>query len=206
MAQPGREYDVTVTNLTSGIVLTPMIAASHKADVHTFMLGESASVQLEEQAEGGSTAGLMSWLAADPDVLDIKTSGAIPPGQSVTVTLQTTGNANHISVTQMLVPTNDAFTGVSGVAVPKGNDALVLHVPAYDAGTEANDELCEHIPGPPDVCMGEGFNPSRDGAEGFVHVHRGIHGVGDLNAATFDWRNPVARIVIKRHGSESEEE
>ena len=106
----------------------------------------------------------------------------------------------------MLVPTNDGFTGVADVEVPEGNHVLVLHVPAYDAGTEANDELCAHIPGPPTVCTGEGFNPSRAGAESFVHVHRGIHGVGDLNAATFDWRNPVARIVIKRHGGSSEEE
>ncbi len=162
MAQPGRSYDVTVTNLTSGIVLTPMIAASHKAGVHTFMVGAPASVQLEEQAEGGSTAGLMSWLAADPGVLDIQTSGPIPPGQSVTVTLRTTGNADHISLSSMLVPTNDAFTGLSDAKLPEGNHVLVLHVPAYDAGTEANDELCTHIPGPPNVCTGEGFNPSRD--------------------------------------------
>ena len=25
------------------------------------------------------------------------------------------------------------------------------------------------------------------GGEGFVHIHRGIHGVGDLAPSTFDW-------------------
>jgi len=38
-----------------------------------------------------------------------------------------------------------------------------------------------------------------DGAESFVHIHRGIHGTGDLDASTKDWRNPVARIRIERH-------
>lgn len=70
--------------------------------------------------------------------------------------------------------------------------------PAYDAGTEADDELCAHIPGPPTVCGGEGFNPSQEGDVNFLHIHAGIHGVGDLSAATFDWRNPVAKIVISR--------
>jgi hypothetical protein len=32
----------------------------------------------------------------------------------------------------------------------------------------------------------------------FVHIHAGIHGVGDLQEATHDWRNPVARIAIRR--------
>jgi hypothetical protein len=65
---------------------------------------------------------------------------------------------------------------------------------AYDAGSEANTELCEHIPGPP--CG----NQARmlTGAEGFVHVHRGIHGVGDLNEAAMDWNNPVVKVVIEK--------
>ncbi|CAN0274168.1 unnamed protein product, partial [Laminaria digitata] len=30
--------------------------------------------------------------------------------------------------------------------------------------------------------------------EGVVHIQRGFHGVGDLSAANYDWRNPVAEI------------
>jgi hypothetical protein len=48
------------------------------------------------------------------------------------------------------------------------------------------------------VCAGEGFDASRDGAEGRVLVHAGIHGIGDLVAADRDWRNPVARVTIRR--------
>jgi hypothetical protein len=95
----------------------------------------------------------------------------------------------------MLVPTNDAFVAVNAVDISGGS--VNVRALAYDAGTEANDELCANIPGPPNVCGGEGFNASRKNAEGFVHVHRGIHGIGDLNAAVYDWRNPVARVSIR---------
>jgi len=34
--------------------------------------------------------------------------------------------------------------------------------------------------------------------EGRVLIHRGIQGVGQLNPSMFDWRNPGAKITIKR--------
>ncbi|VAW54461.1 hypothetical protein MNBD_GAMMA07-163 [hydrothermal vent metagenome] len=34
--------------------------------------------------------------------------------------------------------------------------------------------------------------------EGVVLIHRGMHGVGQLNPAMFDWRNPGAKITIRR--------
>ena len=71
---------------------------------------------------------------------------------------------------------------------------MTVFVPAYDAGTEINDESCDSIPGP--VCGGEGM--SGEDGEGFVSVHRGIHGVADLPAETYDWRNPVASISIRK--------
>lgn len=46
------------------------------------------------------------------------------------------------------------------------------------------------------MCGGEGFNEEE--GEGYVHIHAGVHGIGDLDAAEYDWRNPVARIVIQR--------
>ena len=48
----------------------------------------------------------------------------------------------------MLVPTNDTFFAVNGRPGPKGNDTITLVSPAYDAGTEMNDELCISLPGP----------------------------------------------------------
>lgn len=192
-------FEVIVTNLTSGQVFTPILVASHKQGVHLFMVGQPASVQLEQLAESGDVNPLSVTLMGNPNVLDVTDSGApLPPGHSATVTVNTSGRFTQISIASMLVPTNDGFFALNGVEGPKGNKSLTINVPAYDAGTERNDELCASIPGPPPVCNGEGFNASREGAEGFVHVHDGIHGIGDLEAADHDWRNPVARISIRR--------
>ena len=63
------------------------------------------------------------------------------------------------------------------------------------AGTETNNELCSHIPGP--ACGGDTGNMQDGPGEGFIHVHRGFHGVGDvLSEAGYDWRNPVAEVYI----------
>ncbi len=67
---------------------------------------------------------------------------------------------------------------------------------------ELNDELCANIPGPPGICGGVGPSPgeNNDGDEGYVHIHRGMHGIGDpkLTADVYDWRNPVAKITVIR--------
>ena len=191
-------FIVTVTNLTQGQVFTPIVAASHKNSIKLFSLGQPASEPLEILAEAGDTGPLKIALANSPAVLDIADSGApLPPGGSVTLSIATRGSFRFVSVAAMLVPTNDAFFAVNGVEGPHGREVAMHYSPAYDAGTEANDELCTHIPGPPAVCQGEGFNPSR-GADNFVHIHPGIHGIGNLSAARYDWRNPVARITIRR--------
>jgi hypothetical protein len=103
----------------------------------------------------------------------------------------------------MLVPTNDAFFAIDGVEAPRGNKELTLYAPAYDAGTERNDEKCTSAPGAFPECGGVFIPPGNGdrptgGEEGFVHVHPGIHGIGDFTPAERDWRNPVARITIRR--------
>ena len=56
---------------------------------------------------------------------------------------------------------------------------------------------CANIPGP--ACGGAGPSPdAAEGDEGYVHIHPGIHGIGDLDASEYDWRNPVAVIKIRR--------
>lgn len=40
--------------------------------------------------------------------------------------------------------------------------------------------------------------PERMPTQAIVSIHNGIHGVGSLEAATFDWRNPVGLVVIKK--------
>ena len=95
----------------------------------------------------------------------------------------------------MLVTTNDAFFAVNGVARPFRRQPGTHYAAAYDAGSEANNESCDFIPGPP---CGNGGVRMQTGSEGYVHVHAGVHGIGDLDPAAYDWRNPVARVVIQR--------
>ncbi len=192
-----RKFEVTVTNLTRGQQFTPILVASHRKGVTLFESGSEASFELEFVAEDGGVGPLTDLLLANPDVKDVTNSGGLlAPGQSVTQEVETGGGFDHVSVVAMLIPTNDGFFAINGVEGPEGNRTLTLFSPAYDAGTEPNDELCASIPGPP--CFGAGFDASRAGAEGFVHIHAGIHGIGNVMPAMRDWRNPVAKITIRR--------
>lgn len=191
-----RTYEVTVTNITGGPIFTPIMVAAHRPRVKLFQLGEPASNGLEQLAEGGNTQPLTDELLAE-GASDVVTSGdVLPPGHSVTLRVKGNRHNNRISVASMLIPTNDAFFAVNSVRAPNRYGSKTIYSPAYDAGSEYNDELCVNIPGPPTVCAGEGYNP--ESGEGYVHVNPGIHGIGDLSAASYDWRNPVAKITIRR--------
>jgi len=196
LADDDATYEVTITNLTRGQFFTPFLVVSHKPRVRLFTLGEAASGELESLAEGGDTAPFVAALDGNPDVGDVATGdGVLPPGHSVTLSVAADDDFRRISLAAMLVPTNDAFVALDGVRAPRGRTPVALHALAYDAGTEANDESCDSIPGPPFVCPGGSESPQ---GEGFVHVHAGIHDIGDLVASERDWRNPVARVIIRR--------
>lgn len=190
-----RFFEVTVTNVTKGEIFTPIVAASHPRHVKIFELGSAATMELEMLAEGGDTGPLAEWLKR-AGALDLDTAvDVLPPGQSVTLKVATDGRNRYVSVASMLVPSNDTFFAVNGVAGPKGGGTRTLVSPAYDAGSEENDERCANIPGPPFICAGEGYNPAT--GEGYVYIHPGIQGVGDLVPDAHDWRNPVASITIR---------
>jgi hypothetical protein len=200
-------YEVTVTNITRNQRFTPILAATHTDAVHLFTLGSPASSGLETLAEEGNVGPLSAALAADAAVADVVSSPAPPPadnlvapGESVVLTISGGRGIDRLSVAAMLIPTNDAFVALNGVELPRGDRSVSFFAVAYDAGSERNDELCESIPGPgfPE-CGGDGggLMPS-GGEEGFVHVHQGIHGIGDLLPSVRDWRNPVAHVTIRR--------
>ncbi len=190
----GVMYEVTITNITRGSLFAPILVASHRSGVSLFALGEPASAELAMLAEGGNVEPLAQVLRADSRVVDVANSGGpLEPGQSVTVRVAAQ-SADHISLAAMIVPTNDGFIALNGVEAPRSGSET-HRVPGYDAGSEPNDELCVSIPGP--QCGGEGASPLV-GGEGFVHVHAGIHGIADLKAEEYDWRNPVAVVTIKK--------
>ena len=91
----------------------------------------------------------------------------------------------------MAINTNDCFVAVAGVRVRNG---VTLMLPGLDSGSEANTESCSHIPGPACDPNGAGVRVE-EGAEGYVHVHRGIQGLADLGGV-YDWRNPMAMVRI----------
>lgn len=202
MADEGyRAFEVTITNLTRNQQFTPIMVASHRAGVKLFDLGQPASAELEALAEDGNTGPFKELLGGNPNVLDVTdTGGLLNPGASVTVRVKTRGRFDHVSLGSMLIPTNDAFIALNGVEGPDWRAPLTLYSVVYDAGSERNDETCASIPGPHfDECGGPGVGGAPTGdEEGYVHVHAGIHGVGDLNEAERDWRNPAARIVIRK--------
>jgi hypothetical protein len=192
-ASDAKSYDVTITNITHGQTFTPILVVSHKRGHPLFKLGDAASDELAQVAEGGDTGPLATHLLDYGIAYDTASSGGLlEPGKSVTVRVKVMDDFKYISVVSMLIPTNDAFFALNGVRAPKRSRTIM--VPAFDAGSEYNDELCVNIPGP--VCKGEGYNTN--GGEGFVHIHPGISGKGDLASADYNWNNPTAKISIKR--------
>jgi len=199
-AGDGRRFEITVTNLTRGQQFTPILVATHTNEVNLFTLGTPASPQLARLAEEGDTGPLFTLLVGMSEVKYVAVgAGLTNPGQSKTVIVRSSGKFRHMSVAAMLIPTNDGFFSINNVEGPNGDQVLTLFSPAYDAGSERNDELCSSIPGPFFTeCGGPGGGAKVGGGEGYVHIHAGIHGIGNLDASQRDWRNPVAKITIRR--------
>jgi hypothetical protein len=187
-------YHITITNVTRGQVITPPVVISHNKDFSLFTPGQPASDQLTVLAEDGVTDSLVNLLSTDPNVYDYAVSGAgLMPGESVTLDLWVKDGFRKLSAAGMLASSNDAFFAIDGIHIfPKVKNRMES-ANAYDAGTEANNESCDYIPGPP--CDSH-FVRATEGAEGFVSVHSGIFGIGDLEPSQFDWNNPVAEVMI----------
>jgi hypothetical protein len=102
----------------------------------------------------------------------------------------------------MLANTNDAFTGIrnwniGGLAVGDSNSIMAR---VYDAGTEANSETVDSMPGP--AAMGEGFNVVRDDLDRLT-VHSGVVTADDglLTSALNEshrWLGQAAKVMVTR--------
>ena len=191
------QFDVTVTNLTAGQVFSPLFMATHDVNTSILTLGQPASAELATLAEDGDAAPLAALLMGDAGVEDVQLGLApIPPGASDTIRVTASSDKRQLSLAAMLVNTNDAFVALEGGTLPLGGH-MRAYLVAYDAGSEANNEDCGFIPGPACMGMGAGVRDTA-GAEGFVHVHSGVHGIQDLDAATLTWGNPVALVTVTR--------
>jgi Spondin_N len=193
-------YEVTVTNITFNQQFTPLLLTTHKPGISLFKLGQPAIPELATLAEEGNVTPLRALLDSSPLVTATTAAGGLlDAGKSLTFHIQANPWRDRFSVAAMLIPTNDAFVALNGVALPHpGQSAVTYKARAYDAGSEVNDELCASIPGPFFAeCGGPGAGGRPGGGEGFVHVHRGVHGGGNLKPSNRDWNNPVAEVRIR---------
>lgn len=193
--QSTRSWDVTITNLTppGSQPLSPPLFVVHSKRADVWSVGEIATHPVAAIAEDANNAPAESALADLPGVRDVFTGagGPIPPGATRTYTVEIRGHFNRLTVLTMLVNTNDAFTGLDSLRVGGHDDTRRTR--AYDAGSEANNEDEDFIPGP---CCNHPFVRDPEGA--LIRMHGGITGVGDLDPAVYGWRGAVARIAIER--------
>lgn len=192
-------YEVTITNVTKGQVFSPPVLVTHRSSIALFKVGEPALDELATVAEDGAGAPLAALLRGLPQVDEAQANSApILPGASAIFEIEAGRRIDVLSTVGMLVNTNDAFFAVDSAALPRWRGgSRTVYALAFDAGSEANNEDCAFVPGP--ACpAGSGNARATDGAEGFVHVHNGVHGIADLAADAYDWRNPVAKVTIRR--------
>lgn len=208
------DLDIEITNLTHGVYFTPILVGAHSSSAHLFQAGQSAGSSLQIMAECGDISSLSTDLdTVSADKLENPASGVLAPGASAMGTLMTASGNTYLSLVAMLLPTNDGFMGFDGVEIPTSAGTYTYYLNAYDAGTEANNELLDTsgcaagmagIPAAPGMDEGmNGTGVTSSESNTMVHIHRGVlgdvnasGGVSDLDSSIHRWQNPVAKLVL----------
>lgn len=201
-----QELEITIQNLTQGIYYTPFIIAAHDNSTSLYQLGGIASPELEMMAEGGEISGLSSILSnANADVVENPAMGLLGPTKSTSTTLSTNMGNEYLSLAAMMLPTNDGFVGLNSWKIPTEAGTYSFFINAYDAGTEANDELVTSLPNPAPVMNNNsgGSGVTTVETNNYVHVHRGnigdvdpVGGKSDVDSTVHRWLNPVAKVTV----------
>lgn len=208
------EVNVTVENLTRGMFFTPLAVAAHPESTQLFELGSAASDEIQAMAEGGDLSGIEAALnAVGATQSNNPAEGLLLPGASTNTMLNTDGTSNvMLSIVGMILPTNDGFIALNNIEIPQEAGTYTYYAKAYDAGTEANDEIVGSgavgeagfpAPGPVAETLGSNGTGVDTSAEGFVHIHRGAlgdtdaeGGMSDLDSTAHRWLNPIAKITL----------
>ncbi len=203
-------YRVTVYNLTEGQPFTPVFSAVHRNSLSLFEVGQPASFEIQQIAENGNLGPMVDFAGTNRHVVDAAVHAGPPPGPvmpGAMLEFDVSGRtgAKYLSLVAMLICTNDGFTGVSGIRLPKKvGDVATMDAYGYDAGTEMNTEAWGDLV-PPCAPL-TGFGPqggtgmsNPDLAEGgVITMHGGIAGDTDLQADPHGWAGPVATIMVER--------
>lgn len=205
-------YQVTIYNLSGNQPLSPPVAATHRRGMHIFRPGHKASSEIEMIAEDGNQVPMYDLLSSSPNVTEAINVGMPLTRRGTTVgdfqdsaTFRIEGrHHDRFSMAAMLICTNDGFTGLDGVRLPRYG-RRVYWLRSWDAGTEQNTEKSVDIV---DGCSALGAiqlpgdpNGNEDDAvdsDGRILPHRGIAGIGDLTVEDHDFRRIVAKVVIER--------
>ena len=217
-------YLITVTNLTDGQPLTPPVVALHRSSVDLFDIGRPASSELQAIAENGDLAPMLAALdpatngnvialthvargaeGPAPIVPDGNPGGA--PFESAQAFILSGGHgANYLSIASMLICTNDGFTGVDSVKLPRHVGQSSTYFSAgYDAGTEMNTEdfadmvpPCQGLVGVSSKDEGTGMSNPKLAEGGVIGLHPGIAGGTDLLVGQHGWVDPAVMVFVER--------
>jgi len=222
------DYRISITNVTSGQPMSPPIVATHKSQGALWHVSDPASTGVREIAENGNNGPMLDDLrlrrirGSIYDYQQLTSSPMLPgplvpagrPG-SATFPASVTGRiradlrtAPRLSFVSMLVCTNDGFTGVDGVRLPrKRGRSISVNAIAYETRTERNTEVfadimppCQGLIGPrsPSGAPGSATSNPSLAETGVIIPHGGITGGAELDRSVHGWGNPVSKITIKR--------
>ena len=192
------EYEITLENLSPATAdgasqpFSPPLVVTHSRGFHIYRVGSYASEEMAQIAQDANSTPMLAYLDQVPQVYQVtQGDGVVFPGSMTKIKIKATPGFHKLSLVTMLVNTNDAFTGVDAVNLPR-RGSFVYNLKAYDAGSEKNTELAAHIPGP---CCGNPFMgiPTHER----IKFHAGIKGIGDLDPEIYGWSQPVARLTVK---------
>lgn len=203
-----KDLELTINNLSFQQPFSSFFVMVHNDVAQPlYRQGQEASKELAILAEDGNPDALVQYYQKQHGVFKVfRVDGPLLPSERTTIKVQVNDDYELVTLATMAINTNDCFTAVNGVQLEQGD---VLDLPGLDAGSEENNELCSSIPGP--ACSPDSGNVRSGNGEGFVHVHRGFHGINEgkhlpkqdrgannqpLSAVGYDWRNPMMRVTV----------
>ena len=205
------EYEVAVRNISTGQPFTPPLTVTHNAYADLYTVGSKASFGIKEIAENGNLDPLVNALSNNPNIGDLVVAVAgnpppVMPGQTVKFTITAPEGNDYLSFASMLICTNDGFTGLDAVKLPKyvGQEAA-FGLRGYDAGTEVNTEDFADIVPPCQGLVGISSDDAGTGASNpalaensVIKAHPNVQGGDDLVQSVHGWREPVGKVRIRR--------